>query len=80
MDNQKSFKKELTGEVVSNSMTNTVVVKVETKQAHPKYGKIIKSWKKYRAHTEEDIEVGTVVTIQEHRPISKSKKWIVVKK
>jgi len=80
METHKSSKKELTGVVVSNNMTNTIVIKVETKQPHPKYGKIVKSWKKYRAHTEEDIEVGTVVTIQENRPISKSKRWIVVKK
>lgn len=78
MDNKKARKKELKGEVVSTKMQDTVVVKVETRQPHPLYGKIVTTWKKYKAHTEKDYEVGDKVVIREISPISKYKKWIVI--
>lgn len=65
------------GVVVSNKMQKTVTVKVETRISHPRYKKIIKRAKKYYAHTEEMIEVGAEVVIQESRPYSKLKRWIV---
>ncbi len=74
-------KRKLTGIVVSNSMINTVVVKVTTKKIHPIYKKVIKTWKKYKAETAGiQYEVGEVVTIQEARKMSKDKKWLVLSK
>lgn len=75
-----SRKKELKGKVVSNSMQKTVVVEVEIKKPHPLYKKIVKSWKKYKAHAEDRYEIGDEVMIREHKPFSKQKKWIVVGK
>ena len=80
MDNKKSRKKELKGVVVSTKMQDTVVVKVNTKQAHPLYGKIVTTSKKYKAHIEKEYEVGDEVIIRETSPISKHKRWIVVDK
>lgn len=80
MDTTTSRKKELKGRVVSNSMQKTVVVEVETKQPHPLYKKIVSTWKKYKAHTEDAYEIGDEVVIKESRPISKQKKWVVIGK
>lgn len=69
----------LTGKVISTKMNKTVTVMIEKKFRHPKYGKVIKKHKKYKAHCEnEKIKVGDVVTIEETRPISKEKHFIVV--
>ncbi|MCH9614372.1 MAG: 30S ribosomal protein S17 [Chlamydiia bacterium] len=65
------------GIVVSNKMDKTVTVKVENRIPHPRYKKIVKRSKKYYAHTEQKIEVGQAVRIQESRPYSKLKRWIV---
>lgn len=73
-------KKILKGTVASNKMDKTVVVKVETRKPHPVYKKIVKSWKKYKAHTEENFEIGDNVAIEEHSPVSKDKRWIVIGK
>ena len=73
-----SKQKELKGKIVSNKMLKTVVVEVETKQPHPLYKKIVRSWRKYKAHTEDQYEIGDEVVIREHRPLSKQKKWIVI--
>lgn len=81
MINEKnSTKKVLQGKVVSNKMINTVVVAVDTKQPHPLYSKIVTSRKKYKAHTEDKFEIDDIVKIQEHKPISKDKRWIVIEK
>ncbi|HEX9804458.1 MAG TPA: 30S ribosomal protein S17, partial [Candidatus Dojkabacteria bacterium] len=57
----------------------SVRVKVETKKPHPMYGKIIKSHKSYIAHDEENkCQIGDIVEIQEVRPISKRKSWMVI--
>jgi len=75
------MKKILQGEVVSNKMTKTVVVRVERKTRHPKYQKVIIRHKKYKAHNEEmKLEIGDVVEIEETRPISKDKHFRVIKK
>lgn len=75
------MKKTLTGKIVSDKMTNTVVVVVESKFRHPKYKKIIIRHKKYKAHNEnKDYKVGDVVVMEETRPISKDKHFIVIKK
>lgn len=61
-------------------MVKTVVVKVERMKEHPKYKKRLIVSKKYKAHTEETYQIGDKVTIEECKPISKEKKWIVIKK
>lgn len=72
-------KRELQGVVVSSKADKTVVVKVERRVRHPLYKKIIKLSKKYSAHDPENrCKEGDQVTIIEHRPISKTKKWAVV--
>lgn len=73
-------KKVLTGVVVSDKMQKTVTVLVERQFPHPLYGKVIKRSKKYLAHDpEEQYKVGDVVEIIEARPISKRKRWRVVR-
>lgn len=75
------MKKQLTGKVVSNKMQKTVVVEVERIKEHPKYKKRYKVHKKYKAHQEEkEYKVGDRVIIEESRPISKNKRWRVIKK
>ena len=71
-------KKSLTGIVVSDKMTKTVVVQVERLKEHPKYLRRIRVHKKYKAHDENgEYHVGDKVTIEESRPLSKDKHWIV---
>jgi len=77
--NENSNPRKLTGVVTSVKMQDTAVVKVDRYEKHPKYGKFIKSSKKYSAHNpENNLEEGDKVTIMETRPISKTKKFIVV--
>ena len=74
-------KKKLTGIVVSDKMTKTVVVNVERVKEHPKYKRRYKIHKKYKAHDEkQEYHVGDKVVIEETRPISKDKHFIVIKK
>jgi small subunit ribosomal protein S17 len=71
----------LTGTVVSDKTDKTVVVKVERKEKHPLYGKIIRRSKKYHAHDEGNtFKEGEVVRIEECAPISKLKTWTVLEK
>ncbi|HBB35758.1 MAG TPA: 30S ribosomal protein S17 [Cyanobacteria bacterium UBA8803] len=70
--------KERVGMVVSDKMNKTVVVAVENRSPHPKYGKIVVRTKRYKAHDEENkCKEGDRVRIQETRPLSKTKRWIV---
>ena len=69
---------QLKGKIISNKMTNTVVVKVLRLKKHPRYGKYIKISDNYKAHTNENIPVGSTVVIELVRPISKDKCWKVV--
>jgi len=74
-------KKQITGTVVSNKMQKTVVVKVERIKEHPRYKKRYKVHKKYKAHDEKgEYKVGDKVVIEECRPMSKEKRWRVIKK
>jgi len=74
-------KRRLTGAIVSDKMAKTVVVKVETIKEHAKYRRRYKSHKKYKAHLENgEYAIGDKVVIEECRPISKDKKWKVIKK
>jgi small subunit ribosomal protein S17 len=66
------------GEVLSNKMQKTVVVRVKSSKAHPKYGKVITRYEKLYAHFEgETPEIGAEVTVVETRPLSKLKRWLV---
>jgi len=74
-------KKQITGTVVSNKMQKTVVVKVERIKEHPRYKKRYKVHKKYKAHDEKgECKKGDKVIIEECRPMSKEKRWRVVRK
>lgn len=74
-------KHQLTGTVISNKMQKTVVVEVERVKKHPKYKRRFKLHKKYKAHDEKgEYKVGDKVVIQETRPLSKDKRWRVIKK
>ena len=74
-------KRKLKGKVVSDKMQKTVVVKVERQVRHPRYKKVYKVHKRYKAHDEkEEYKVGDKVFIEECRPLSKEKKWRVVGK
>ena len=69
----------LQGTVVSDKGDKTVVVSVERRLMHPLYKKFIRRSKKYHAHDEDNqCKAGDQVRIQEHRPISKLKRWIVL--
>ncbi|ACK72093.1 ribosomal protein S17 [Gloeothece citriformis PCC 7424] len=70
--------KERVGVVVSDKMNKTVVVAIENRSPHPKYRKIVVQTKKYKAHDEDNqCKIGDRVRIQETRPLSKTKRWIV---
>jgi small subunit ribosomal protein S17 len=72
-------KRVLQGVVVSDKTDKTVVVKVERRFTHPLLKKTVRRSKKYQAHDETNqFKVGDVVSIEESRPISKTKRWIVV--
>lgn len=70
----------LTGKVVSNKMTNTIVVSVNRDISHPKYHKRFQKHSKYYAHTTNQHEVGSIVDIIQVRPLSKLKRYQVVEK
>jgi small subunit ribosomal protein S17 len=70
--------KERVGLVVSNKMDKTVVVAVENRAPHPKYRKIMVRTKRYKAHDEQNkCQEGDRVRIQETRPLSRTKRWVV---
>jgi small subunit ribosomal protein S17 len=72
-------KRQLQGVVVSDKSDKTVVVDVERRFTHPLLKKTVRRTKKYQAHDPENrYKVGDRVVIQESRPISKSKRWIVI--
>ena len=70
--------KERVGEVVSDKMDKTIVVAIENRSPHPKYGKIVVRTKKYKVHDEENqCKIGDRVKIRETRPLSRTKRWTV---
>jgi small subunit ribosomal protein S17 len=73
-------KRQFIGKVISNKMQKTVVVEVEKVKRHPLYKRTYKVHKKYHAHDEIGCKVGDKVLIEESRPISKTKRWKVIKK
>jgi small subunit ribosomal protein S17 len=71
-------KRVLQGTVVSDKNDKTVVVKVERRFTHPVMKKTVRMTKKYKAHDESNAhKVGDIVFIEESKPISKDKKWVV---
>ncbi len=74
-------KRQLEGVVSSDKMDKTVVVTVSTRKRHKKYLKYYNVSKRFKAHDEKnEYKTGDKVVIEESRPISKDKRWIVLKK
>ena len=68
--------KEKTGIVVSDKMEKTIVVAIENKITHKKYGKVVSRTKKYKVHDENnECKLGDIVNIIETRPLSRTKRW-----
>lgn len=79
MTKKETEARTLTGTVVSDKITNTIVVLVERRVKHPKYGKFIRRSTKIHAHDKENqCRIGDLVTIKETRAISKTKSWTLV--
>ncbi|MDD2983270.1 MAG: 30S ribosomal protein S17 [Crocinitomicaceae bacterium] len=76
---KRNLRKERVGVVTSDKMEKSIVVSVERKVKHPKYGKFVKKTTKFVAHDEKnDCNEGDTVLIMETRPLSKSKNWRLV--
>jgi small subunit ribosomal protein S17 len=74
------IQKKFTGEVVSDKNDKTIVVKVESVKKHPKYQKRYVSSRRYKVHDEKnEYKVGDKVSFVECRPISRDKRWRVIK-
>ena len=74
-------RRQLTGTVVSDKMTKTVIVRVDRTVSHPKYDKRYKVSRRFAAHVEPNIvKTGDSVLIEETRPLSATKRWRVIKK
>ena len=74
----RNLRKTRIGIVSSNKMDKTVVVTIKERVKHPLYNKIVNNTIKYKAHDENnEYKVGEIVAIEEHRPISKTKSWVV---
>ena len=70
--------KTLTGRVVSDKMDKTVVVVVESRRRHPKYKRVVRYRKRFKAHDKDNAcRIGDVVKIVGTRPLSKDKRWRV---
>ena len=75
----RALRKTRVGEVISDKMDKTVVVKTVTRVPHPLFGKIVKQVKKFHVHDEKnEAKVGDRVSIMETRPISRLKRWRLV--
>ena len=76
---KRGNRKERVGEVVSNKMAKTIVVKVERRFPHAQYKKIVTAYNKFYAHDEKnEAKIGDRVRIEETRPLSKTKCWRLV--
>jgi small subunit ribosomal protein S17 len=75
----RGHRKERVGEVISNTMAKTIIVRVERRFPHPKFKKVVTGYKKLYAHDEKgEAKVGDRVCIEETRPLSKLKRWRLV--
>lgn len=83
MENQvikRNSRKVVVGKVVSDKADKTVVVLIERRVKHPMYGKTVKKTKKFHAHDENnECNIGDIVELMETRPLSKQKRWRLVK-
>tara|TARA_B100000674_G_C37573083_1_gene792780 strand:+ start:490 stop:747 length:258 start_codon:yes stop_codon:yes gene_type:complete len=76
---KRNLRKERIGIVTSDKMNKSIVVAVERKVKHPKYGKFVKKTSKFIAHDDkDDCNIGDTVRIMETRPLSKNKNWRLV--
>jgi len=72
----RPHRKDRVGEVISNKMAKTIVVRVQRRYSHPKFKKVVTGYKKFYAHDEKsEAKVGDWVRIEETRPLSKTKRW-----
>ena len=81
MENGKKriYRREQTGEVISDKMNKTVVVVVKSRIQHPQYGKVLTRRTKFSAHDEKQVsKIGDIVKIRESRPLSKTKTRMTV--
>lgn len=79
MEEKRNLRKERIGIVTSDKMDKSIIVSVERKVKHPKYGKFVKNTTKFVAHDEKnDCNFGDTVKIMETRPLSKTKNWRLV--
>ena len=77
---ERALRKTRVGRVVSNKMDKTIVVAIEDHIKHPTYGKIISRTTKIYAHDEENqCGIGDTVELMETRPLSKTKRWRLVR-
>jgi small subunit ribosomal protein S17 len=75
---QRGHRKERVGDVVSNKMNKTIVVRVERRFRHPEFKKVVTAYSKFYAHDEKnEAKVGDKVSIAESRPLSARKRWVV---
>jgi small subunit ribosomal protein S17 len=75
----RGHKKERVGEVISNKMAKTIVVRVQRRFPHPEFKKVVTQYNKFYAHDEKnEAKPGDRVRIQECRPLSKTKRWRLV--
>lgn len=76
-----SGRRTLTGRVVSDKMDKTVVVQVDRKVLHPRYKKYVSRRKRYKVHDESnECRTDDTVVIRESRPLSRTKRWVVVER
>jgi small subunit ribosomal protein S17 len=75
-EHERGRRQERRGVVVSDAMDKTIVVKVDTVKAHPRYKKVVRRSTKFHAHDEQNAaKIGDLVRIVETRPLSKTKNW-----
>jgi small subunit ribosomal protein S17 len=76
---ERNFRKERVGKVVSNKMQKTITVTVDRKVKHPIYGKFVNKTSRFKAHDEKnEAGIGDTVRIMETRPLSKDKRWRLI--
>jgi len=76
----ENSRKQIVGKVISNKMNKTVVVEIERMMMHPKYHKYVRRTKKVKSHDEKnECSIGDIVLIEETRPLSKEKRYRLVK-
>lgn len=75
----RGTRKQRVGEVISNKMAKTIIVRVERRFPHPRFKKVVTGYKKFYAHDEKgEAKIGDRVRIEETRPMSKTKRWRLV--